>query len=386
MKRIILFSLLTLFLATQCGKNDTDNLLAIFPLNHTKVENNFENFVDKLVLIPISESKENLISDISKIIIGNNNNFLFLDGNAVVKVFSPDGKFIRDIGTKGRGPGEYINIEDICLTADGNHLLILQTGSVNKYRVSDGSFITKIEIPRKNYDAICSSINGSFYLFSSNPADDSNFETPFYALSNFSEKGKLIKELLPRKDFVFTQGIFTQSYDKSTIMRPQEGDNIAYKIRDEVVPFLKIDFQERAIPSRYIFRESNDLYSGMKNYLYSEYYKLPIYIHDTRKFIYFSSIGPGAKQNDFLFNIENCNGIHWTYEQNDNDPLFIMASDDEFFYTSIYIDTESLNFSSYSDTSFKANNLTDYLLKNICKTNDRENKLFVAKIKFKIDY
>jgi hypothetical protein len=63
-----------------------------------------------------------------------------------------------------------------------------------------------------------------------------------------------------------------------------------------------------------------------------------------------------------------------------------MASDDEFFYTSIYIDKESLNYSSYSDTSFKANNLTDYLLKNICKTNDRENKLFVAKIKFKIDY
>ena len=86
MNRIILFSLLTLFLATQCGKKDTDNLLAIFPLNHTKVENNFENFVDTLVLIPISESKENLISDISKIIIGNNNNFLFLDGNAVVKV------------------------------------------------------------------------------------------------------------------------------------------------------------------------------------------------------------------------------------------------------------------------------------------------------------
>ncbi len=41
--------------------NDTDNLIAIFPLNHTKVENNFENFVDTLVLIPISESKENLI-------------------------------------------------------------------------------------------------------------------------------------------------------------------------------------------------------------------------------------------------------------------------------------------------------------------------------------
>lgn len=380
MRRLVFFSFIIVIITAQCSKSNSNNVLAIFPLNNTLVNNDFEKFVDTLYLIPIIESAENFFFDISKILIDKNNNFILLDGGSRVKVFSPEGFLIRDIGARGRGPGEYSNIEDICLTADGDYILILQLGSIMKFRISDGAFLTKLEISRKNFNAICSSGNGGFFLFSTNPVDESDFSTPFFALSHFKESGKLIKEFMPRKDFVFTQGIFTQSYDKSTIMRPQEGDNVVYKIRKEVVPFLKIDFQHQGIPNRYIFSESNNLYEGMKRYLNSGYYKLPIYIQDTEKYVYFSSIGPSAKQNDFLFNIENCNGIRWVYEPSKSDPLFIMASDNNFFYTIICIDTESL-----LDTSLKANNLKNYLLKSIYQKYKGEYSSFIVKIKFRIN-
>jgi hypothetical protein len=379
MKKLILYTkfITVFFFVVSCKKNEYHPVLTILPLQTATIAEDLRVFVDTLIFIPLINDSNNFISEVSKILIDNDTNLLLLDHVQGVQLVDQKGVFIRNIGTKGRGPGEYQNIEDLSISSNGEYLLILQQTGVLKYRISDGKFINKINLSGKNYDAICSSDDEGFFLFSSNPADESNFDKPFYALTHFDSKAKAKRELLPRKDFVFSQGIFTQSYDKSTIMRPQEGDNIAYKIGKEIIPFLKIDFKNSAIPPKYIFKDGGDLFEGMKNYLFSDYYKLPIHIHDTKDYIYFSSIGPSALQNDFVFSKSNNIGFRWVYERSDRDPLFIMASDSTYFYTVIYRDREDLKVKLSKNA-----NLRDFIMYKLSQLPNSNHDAFIVKIKF----
>ena len=379
MKKLILYTkFIAVFLfVVSCSNNENQPVLTIMPLQTAVSVSDLRSFIDTVIFIPLINDSNNLISEVSKILIDNNTNILLLDHMQGVKLVDQNGVFIRNIGAKGRGPGEYQDIEDLSISSDGEYLLVLQPTGVLKYRISNGKFINKINLSGKNYDAICSSEDGGFFLFSSNPAEESNFDKPFYALTLFDIKGNIKREFLPRKDFVFTQGIFTQSYDKSTIMRPQEGDNIAYKIRKEIIPFLKIDFKNYAIPPKYIFKDGGDLFEGMKNYLFSDYYKLPIHIHDTKDYIYFSSIGPSALQNDFVFSKSNNKGFRWVYERSDRDPLFIMASDSTYFYTVIYRDREDLKVGSSKNA-----NLRDFIMYKLSQMPNSNHDAFIVKMKF----
>ncbi len=364
-----------------CEKKNQDlNIKTILPLEMAITVDNFKSIVDTIIFIPVKSDSINLISEVSKILVDDNNNIIILDHVKGVKMLDLNGAFLRHIGAKGRGPGEYHNIDDLCISSDGEHLLILQQTGVLKYRIFDGKFVDKINLGGKNYDAICSSEANGFFLFSSNPSDESCFEEPFNALTHFDSKGNKKRALLPRKDFVFTQGIFTQSYDKSTIMRPQEGDNIAYKIKEGVIPFLKIDFQEKAVPLKYIFKNGDDLFQGMKKYLYSDYYKLPIHIHDTKDYIYFSSIGPNALQNDFIFSKNSNKGIQYVYDRSVRYPLFIMASDSIYFYTIIY--NEKID---KKEVELKTTTLRDFILQKLTEIPNCTQETYIVKLKFKID-
>jgi hypothetical protein len=372
------YFLWVIFALISCNRLENETIQTITPLKATTFTDDFSLFVDTLIFIPVQSNSGDFISVVSKILIDNNDNFLLKDEILGVQVIDKTGQYLRSIGTKGRGPGEYTDITDMCITSDGKYVWLLQSGGVSKYKIGDGKFVLKINLEQVNYDAICASDNGGFYLFSSNPPDESNFEEHFYALNQFDSNGEKIKEFLPRKDYVFTQGIFTQSYDKSTIMRPQEGDNIAYKIGKEIIPFLKIDFQNHTIPPKYIFKDGGDLFEGMKNYLFSDYYKLPIHIHDTKEHIYFSCIGPSALQNDFVLSKNTTKGFRWAYERSDRDLLFIMASDSNYFYTVVYYDRNDIK-----DTTSKNTTLSEFILTKLTQMQDSTNGVFIVKLRFK---
>ena len=372
------YFLWVIFALISCNRLENETIQTITPLKATTFTDDFSLFVDTLIFIPVQSSSGDIISVVSKILIDNNDNFILKDEILGIQVIDETGKYIGSIGNKGRGPGEYTDITDMCITSDGKYVWLLQSGGVSKYETCDSKFILKINFKMVNYDAICASDNGGFYLFSSNPPDESNFEKHFYALTQFNSNGEKIKEFLPRKDYVFTQGIFTQSYDKSTIMRPQEGDNIAYKIGKEIIPLLKIDFQNHTIPPKYIFKDGGDLFEGMKNYLFSDYYKLPIHIHDTKEHIYFSCIGPSALQNDFVLSKNTNKGFRWAYERSDRDPLFIMASDSNYFYTVVYYDRNDIK-----DITSKNTTLREFILNKLAQMQDSTNGAFIVKLRFK---
>ncbi|MDR2882608.1 MAG: 6-bladed beta-propeller [Alistipes sp.] len=334
----------------QCvPKEVSDNIPSLFPLEQSIEVSNLNPYIDNVEFIPLEENEESFLSYIGKLLIDASGNFIVRDMSGTVKVFDSRGKFLFNVGHKGRGPGEYLSARDISLDDTGNSLLVLSLGYVLVYNVSDGKFIRQIETPREDYEAICTSSDGGFFLFSCNPGDFADFSNDFYAVKQFEADGTKKGEFLPRKDFVISQGIFTQSHDKSYLLRPQEGDNILYKISDNrIIPQYKIDFGNRAIPARFMFDKGGNPLANIQAFIRSGYYKLPIYFQDTKNQLYFACAGPNGNYHHFLYSLPNVKAIHWEDTIEDSAPTLLMASDDENLYAMVvgldkYLEIEENN-------------------------------------------
>lgn len=390
MKHIIFYLIISLILGA-CKTPHKHNISApdsIYPLEQTQNIDNFDNYIDSMAIVHLEATPESFITYIKKILITENKDIIILNSTGIL-VFDHFGKFLRKIGSRGRGAEEYVALRDICLSNDYQQLLALDcTNQIITYNIDDGKFIKrtiiKMNDPDKQYLdflEICPSNNNGFFLFCCNPPNLGDFNKEFYCLIEFDEDGKFIDKFLPRLDIVFPKDIISQSYNNDYIIRPQEGDNICYKITDNgLIPFLALDFKDKYIPRNHVFPKPGEGYP-IQEYMTSKYYKLPIYIHDTPNHLYFGCCDPNGQDIYFLFSLKNHKGIRWQNDPNEDEILLIGASDSTFFY-GVYSD-----YSNYTiqERQIMKNPLKKYILsqKNINLTNDQQNPVLI-KIKFKL--
>ena len=148
--------------------------------------------------------------------------------------------------------------------------------------------------------------------------DENNFSEDFYCLYRYDEQGRILQKFLPRKDYGLNIALITQTSDNRYILRPQDSDNICYYLSDSLpVPRVKIDFGKETIKNRY----SSDL----QTYLRSDYYKMPVYIYDTRDYFYFSYCGPEATDCYCIHSFKNNKTITWERKGDDADGMFMIG-------------------------------------------------------------
>lgn len=336
-----------LILCTHCflsckRNNPTANqeLPTFFPLKNALPVKEMKNILETIELIELEVSNESLITDIKKVLIPNNEHLIIQSGNDVL-LYDKDGKYQFNLGSRGRGPNEYISIRDICMSKCKEKLVILDCfNNLLIYNLSDGKFVQKHSVtPPEDYpdfDAICPSPNG-FYLFACNPLDEENNEN-FYCLLEYDKESEMINKFLKRKDYVFPVSLMTQSYDNNYIIRPQEGDKICYKTSDSgLVEWLKIDFGKEHIPSNFVVTPKGEDYD-IRSFMFAEYYKLPINIYDTHKQLYFRCCGPKASEHYFLTADNMEKSITWKHDMDTDGKLFQIVASDSLFFYGIYDD------------------------------------------------
>jgi len=79
-------------------------------------------------------------------VIFHNSQYIVADGmDARVKIFTDMGRFVREIGRSGQGPGEMIAVFDIALNKDNNIIYTTDasSGRINSYTI-DGEYISTI--------------------------------------------------------------------------------------------------------------------------------------------------------------------------------------------------------------------------------------------------
>lgn len=262
----------------------------ITPLSAGNAVDDLLPYIDSVEVVPLETTGKALIGLVGKILLLPNGNVL-IKSTASMFMFSPEGKFLFQIGKNGRGSEEYLTIDDVCLSQDARELWILGGCEIVKYSTETGRFIRKttLELPEicNGFDAIASGPGHSAFLYYCPQMDENNFSEDFYCLYRYDEQGRILQKFLPRKDYGLNIALITQASDNRYILRPQDSDNICYYLSDSLpVPRVKIDFGKKTIKNRY----SSDL----QTYLRSDYYKMPVYIYDTRDYFYFSYCGPEA--------------------------------------------------------------------------------------------
>ena len=306
----------------------------ITPLSAGNAVNDLLPYIDSVEVVPLETTGKALIGLVGKILLLPNGNVL-IKSTASMFMFSPEGKFLFQIGKNGRGPEEYLTIDDVCLSQDARELWILGGCEIVKYSTETGRFIRKttLELPEicNGFDAIASGPGHSAFLYYCPQMDENNFSEDFYCLYRYDEQGRILQKFLPRKDYGLNIALITQASDNRYILRPQDSDNICYYLSDSLpVPRVKIDFGKETIKNRY----SSDL----QTYLRSDYYKMPVYIYVTRDYFYFSYCGPEATDCYCIHSFKNNKTITWERKGDDADGMFMIGGADKDFFYGIYND------------------------------------------------
>lgn len=386
-KYVILALLMSLLSCSKISKQLKTGVIEFCPLENTQMVLDFTNYIDSVEIIPLEVSDMSYIAYIQKILIAESGKIVILNSTGIM-VFDSKGNFLFPVGRIGRGPGEYLQLYDICLDLSGREIMAVDCNNdVIHYSLLDGRFLRKTtpQFPEKypNCIGIAPSNDEGFFLFGCNPFKKEDFKNTFYCLNQFDKIGRHIKSYLPRKDYVLPIDIITQGINNSYLVRPQEGDNICYSLDSgNVKATYQLNFKDKYIPPHYIPVTTEHKFD-IKRFMNNSYYKLPIYLHETEKDFYFSAGGPGANDHFFVFDKKNLKGLHWVHDKNDKTPLLLIKASDSQFYYAVFND-----YNEYTMKAFPENMepLKKFLIQNkkiILNSQESMNPLII-KIKFNI--
>jgi len=147
---LILYLLLFLFScnsSTEGGKKDEPKTSKPFIVNLEENISNFEvikmsQLFDSIQYIQIETNKKCLIKDARKAKIIFTDNFMFISEFRQLLQFKKSGKFVKQIGRNGKGPGEYTGIRTCTVDEKGKLIYVVENWSkkIHIYNF-DGNFI-----------------------------------------------------------------------------------------------------------------------------------------------------------------------------------------------------------------------------------------------------
>ena len=141
MKSRHLLILYSVFFLVSCNpKTDTESGFSYQPeveLINNKLK--FTDIVEKYKYVKLETNDSCLIGDVKQLLIHESKIYVLSDG---VFCFNMDGKFLFSISQKGRGPGEFLKIENIGI--DDNMLYLISTRKILFYNSNSGEYLKSI--------------------------------------------------------------------------------------------------------------------------------------------------------------------------------------------------------------------------------------------------
>jgi hypothetical protein len=152
-KKYILFTASVLLLhACNQNKQGEDKTFTIHIDSKNIVSSiKFSELITDCKYVPLETKVECLIGQLSKIEVFNNEIFT-LDSRSARAIyrFSEKGKFLNQIASQGRGPGEYSQPDDISLNANTGEIAILDQIKVLFYK-PDNTYLKSVRLPFYSY-------------------------------------------------------------------------------------------------------------------------------------------------------------------------------------------------------------------------------------------
>jgi hypothetical protein len=122
-------------------------------------ESKLNDIVDSYDMIKLETNKDCLIGDIQKLVIYDNKIFI-LSRN--IYCFNMKGKFIYSISNKGKGPKEFLKLQDFSINDSLLYLYDNFGRKLNIYNVNNGAYINSIKVIHSAHEM---EINNDFLYF-----------------------------------------------------------------------------------------------------------------------------------------------------------------------------------------------------------------------------
>lgn len=256
------------------------------------IKNDIGRFLEKPVFIPLESGGNSLIGEIDLIQILNDTLILFDNNNDLLLTFDLQGNFIRKIGKKGNGPGEYHSASRFSIDPINNHLLIFDLPKHNLMRYTlSGEFIDSeyLEIWPYHFFAL-----GEDIMFFTNGTPHFFNESIYFDLITV-RKNKVVNKYFEYD--IGTNRWFNPHYpfyllgDSLNFIKTWEGEVYQYNGNGELMPKIKLDFNGNNIPihitkSEALFDENKDKYSYIfqyfvetSNYIYFDFMRNGEYLY-----------------------------------------------------------------------------------------------------------
>ena len=211
MYKIVLNMAVTLVLVTACigkkkecissiGGNDNVEVIDIDKAKEKKMLL-YSSILEEPDVIVLETNPECIIQKICAIDIYKGNIYILDDRVNALYVFRRDGTFLKRIGHRGRGHGEYLELSDFSIDRENGIIYLWDDAldKVHKYNIRTGKYISSIKTERNGYRSYCMQHIGDRLYISRTSLD---VDPENYLLKVVDEKtGEQIASYLKAEDY-----------------------------------------------------------------------------------------------------------------------------------------------------------------------------------------
>lgn len=245
MKKIFnVFFFIAFLISCNEGKSTTDVGIETINVNGVLNQCQIEDIIESVKIIPLETSDLSLISQIRKIESNNNKWYISEFNDAPIKVYSENGDYITNVGKKGQGPGEFIQITDFCVNNDTVNIFAWSGNRKWIRMLSDNTFVyeTDMNFPFNE----CLMMNNDKYLLHvGNSIVSNEMSNYLYCIDNSFKllDRRFIKESPSDLPYAFYQKHFASDFSDEILYRRDYNDTLfCINQKMDIIPKYKLDF------------------------------------------------------------------------------------------------------------------------------------------------
>lgn len=240
-------------------------------------------------LIPLETNEQSLLDNIQKII-PDSEGKIYVSTSKSVSVFDSEGKFIHKINNVGKGPGEYLQIDDFLIDEQEGYIEILDMRGrkIVRYDLS-GKYVDQWET--KMQSMAFTKINTSTYALynSNNITEESKYKLEIRKFNTNKSMGQYLKIQDNHYQYLFIVNYINFSHFNNTIHFFYPENDTIYKINKEgkITPGYAIDFGSNNMPENFIDKEFDNIIQFDKEFKKRGYASFIDYFYETNSWIIF---------------------------------------------------------------------------------------------------
>ncbi len=279
---LIVYFLFGLFLWQGCTHNSATHKTLTYNIDLTKnITYPFSEFMSVSRVVHLETDRNSLLKGIERIRVTDDYIFIF-SNREVVKVFSHDGKYLYDIGKKGKGPEELLMATDFDISPDMKEVAIWDRNrsELKLYKIN-GDFIKSIKSQKIQWVfRVCWLKQNRFLLSSLNrPHEDKRYQ--IYLLD---ESLNVIKGMIPydeKLDFwTITGPVFVKDSEGTVHFRHPFGTEI-YEVTNDAHKKYSLNFGQHQLNN-----SDKERFAKNSKLLFTSPKAIVIRYQETDKYIY----------------------------------------------------------------------------------------------------